>query len=233
MVRLVARGGDGVVCIHEGAADVVEDPLLDLSRVRFHSSLDYPVVVETRDGSTLMGQLPAKSTRIQSYNLFAHGRPGIPLVLGYVSSLGNGRVPLAGSVPTAISNGWSGRFITLGANATHVLLHEYATTGFSQALPAQTFQWSIAICDVDVSAAADTDPVAPYDLKITADHMVLSRGKFDSDNRYIRAATGGMPMPHDRTLRMISNFDWQYAMDGHVMKSNGTPSEPRSTRVTW
>lgn len=136
MVKLTARGTDGVVCIHNGNDDVVDDPYLDLSRVLFHSSLRYPAVVDTQTGSTAMASVAVGAVRSTTYRLFEHGRPGIPMVLGYLTNFGNGRVPLAGSVATAIVSKWSGRFVTLGADATHVILHEFARGSGSTALGA-------------------------------------------------------------------------------------------------
>lgn len=232
MVRLVARG-DGVVCIHEGADDVVSDPLADLSRVRFHSSLDYPAVVDVRDGSTALPSLTANTTRITTYNLFAHGRPGIPMVLGYIKNFGNGFVPLAGSVPLAMSSGLPTQFVTLGADATNVKLHEYTFTGATQGIAAKTVQWQAAVFDVDLTLEDDPEPLSVNAIKLTATRVELSRGKFDSDNRYIRAALAGVPMPKGRTLTQTGGGNYWYSMDGHILKTAGTPVEPPSTRVVW
>ena len=57
-----------------------------------------------------------------AFNLFRHGKAGTPFVLGYISNLGN--VPLAGSVPIGTNDTVYGRFVTLGADATWVILHD-------------------------------------------------------------------------------------------------------------
>ena len=121
MPRLFARGSDGVVCIHTGADDVVDNPLSDLSRVLFHSSLEYPSVIATYTPTVV---LPVRSGA-QAYalhTLFAHGLAGIPFVLGYISNMSN--VSLAGSVPVDGNANWMGRWVTLGANSTNVVLNE-------------------------------------------------------------------------------------------------------------
>lgn len=125
MPRLFARGSDGVVCIHTGADDVVNTPTADLSRVLFHSALEYPALIRTEPVTkTLDGRL-TNTVLLTTHTLFAHGRPGTPFVAGYITNLGN--VALAGTVPIEVYSNGFGRFVTLGADATNVLLHEYTT----------------------------------------------------------------------------------------------------------
>lgn len=125
MPRLFVRGSDGVVCIHTGADNVVNAPTADLSRVLFHSSLEYPALIRTQTATvTLKGRLTNTVART-THTLFAHGQAGTPFVLGYIANLGN--VSLAGTVPIEVYSGGFGRFVTLGADATNVLLHENTT----------------------------------------------------------------------------------------------------------
>src|SRR5690606_28675325 len=124
MTTLFSRGSDGTTCIYNGSNNVVDNPKGDLSRVLFHSDLDYPSVISTRDVSVT---LPARTTTpfYTYHTLFAHGRPGIPFVFGYILNMGN--LSLAGSVPLDFRVLFHGRFVTLGANATHVVLHEMSS----------------------------------------------------------------------------------------------------------
>jgi hypothetical protein len=124
MATLFARGSDGTACIFNGSNNVVDNPLVDLSRVLFHSNLDYPSVISTQDRSIT---LPARTTTpfYTIHTLFAHGRPGIPFVFGYITSLSN--LSLAGSVPLDFRVLFHGRFVTLGANGSNVVLHEMSS----------------------------------------------------------------------------------------------------------
>jgi hypothetical protein len=143
MPRLFARGSDGVVCIHAGADDVVDTPLADLSRVLFHSALEYPAIIAEHAVSVT---LPARSgaQAYQTHNLLAHGRPGIPFVLGRIANMGS--LPLVGTVPVDGQVTWFGRFVTLGADATHVRLHE--NTVGSSAYAARTIDLVIYVTDL-------------------------------------------------------------------------------------
>lgn len=125
MPRLFARGSDGVVCIHTGSDNVVNTPTADLSRVLFHSALEYPALVRTESVSVTLPSRALNAVTLTTHTLFAHGQSSTPFVLGYISSLSN--VALAGTVPIDIYSGGFGRFVTLGADVTNVLLHEYTT----------------------------------------------------------------------------------------------------------
>lgn len=133
MPRLHARGSDGVVCIHTGSDDVVDNPLLDLSRVLFHSSLQYPAVIATLTATITLPAIGANVERNVVHTVGAHGQPGTPFVLGYISNLSNR--PLAGHVPLDVINDGFARWVILGANATNVIVDEYtlasSTTGYA------------------------------------------------------------------------------------------------------
>lgn len=161
-VRLRARGSDGKVAIYTGTDDdPFDDPLGNLSRVRFHSDLQYPkVIYEVGSDDEGMGTLdlpsrPANASSnpntggapsISTYNLFEHGIEGTPLVFGYVV-VGSYHVPLAGSVPVQwTSRGWC-RLLALGADATNVKIAEsyfcYISSGFS----AVSLDWRVFVTD--------------------------------------------------------------------------------------
>lgn len=145
MPRLFARGSDGVVCIHTGADDVVSTPTADLSRVLFHSNLDYPSIVSTHTTSVT---LPARTAiTYANFDLFAHGQAGTPFIIGYITNLAAVPVTFAGSVPVdAIANSWFARWVTLGANSTHVVLNE--STIPSLGLPARTLNITVLVTDL-------------------------------------------------------------------------------------
>ena len=143
MPRLFARGSDGVVCIHTGSDDVVANPLLDLSRVLFHSDLLYPSVIDTIDFSVT---LPARAGRGgQVLKPAAHGQPGIPFVQAYITNLGN--LSVAGSLPVQTESGASHsmRLVDIGADATDLVLSEFY---FCNSLAAITLDVRVLVKDL-------------------------------------------------------------------------------------
>lgn len=142
MPTLFARGSDGTVCIYTGAADVVDNPDLAPARVLFHSNRLYPKVIGKVTGSITLpavavggGYHIARST---SYNLFAHGRPGFPMILATAvltlqdaTPIVSPLVPMVGSVPVGMNATGYCTWLTLGADATNVVLHERMTSNGS------------------------------------------------------------------------------------------------------
>lgn len=169
-VTLLASGLVGQVAIFTGDDDLpFENPRGNLSRVKFHSALDYPKVIEersftvtfdrrSRDNGTIW---VANSAEVkQSYQLFAHGRPGYPWVLGTVD-IGGLKVAMTGSVPIqqgvihadGTPSPWV-RWVSLGADATNVYLYEYtvldrnASSGYTDTnMPAVTRTFTIWVTD--------------------------------------------------------------------------------------
>lgn len=138
-VTLMALGQTGVVAIYTGDDDApFSQPLDHLDRVKFHSSLGYPKVIEERVvnlslPTRVAGNNGGAEFR-QSYNLFAHDRPGIPWVLGSFRAAGRdiaavGSVPVQQVTDTRTSGfpnrAWA-RWLSIGATATHVTAFEYA-----------------------------------------------------------------------------------------------------------
>lgn len=128
-VTLRGRGSSGVVAIWTGEDDdPYFNPLDNLAagRVKFHSSLDYPKVIHEQTVTLSLGSRTSIGTHRNSFNLFAHGQPGIPWVL---ASFNLGGVPVAavGSVPVqqaAVYTRWA-RWISIGADDTYVKAFEY------------------------------------------------------------------------------------------------------------
>lgn len=148
MPRLFARGSDGVVCIHTGSDNVVSNPLLDLSRVLFHSGLEYPSVIATYTPSVTLPLRNSNTYLDSSHTLFAHGRGGIPFVLGYITNLGSNPA-LAGSVPVQhdTSSGFA-RWVNLGADSTNVKLHEQCCVKNGSSVAAITLNMTVYVTDL-------------------------------------------------------------------------------------
>ena len=133
-----ADGASGKVALYRVPdTDIFDDaPLLNpranFDRVRFHSDFNYVRVVSD---TTHTLTLPTRSDNTrgeQTHTLVAHGRAGIPFVMGAVEVAGRW-VPLMISTPVA-RPGQSGgggsyygqwRLLSLGANSTHILVHEF------------------------------------------------------------------------------------------------------------
>lgn len=160
---------DGRVAIWDGPGDDApfHNPVGYMSRVKFHSDLDYVRVVRIINRRITIPAIPSSGSgqsdpgsRVQSYALGAHGQPGTPFIVGVITVSG---VPLAftGSVlvhhrpapnSTSIDDSF-GRFLALGADDTFMYVHEYAVqpgskqTGQWSPRPAQTFDLILGITD--------------------------------------------------------------------------------------
>ncbi|WP_127078337.1 hypothetical protein [Rhodomicrobium lacus] len=149
MTLKASAAGGGKVAIFSGT-DLApfNDPQAHLDRLYFHSDLAYPTVIQTVTGSFTLPALAASAGPAYTNPaivLFAHGRSGIPAVLGRLTSPAVG---WCGSVPVQMDQYGAGRFVTLGADATHVVAHAvwwcHRTGGF----PAITLTYEIDILDL-------------------------------------------------------------------------------------
>lgn len=123
-------------------------PLANLSRVKLHSSLDYPKIISVTTGSITLPAVTVNTRRLVTNTLFAHGQSGIPWVFGKVSLAGVW-VSLCG---TAIVQSDSGNFfprtLSLGADATNVLAHENGICGQFNSMASLTLSYEIYVTDV-------------------------------------------------------------------------------------
>lgn len=151
-VRFKARGSDGRVAIWRDATDEApfNAPLDNLTRVLFHSDLQYPTVVETRTGTLALPSRGADTSTSVTHTLFAHGKGVPPFVLGYCE-VGGVRVPFAGSVPVQFNvSGWA-RWLSLGANSTSVIIHELTFTPLHAGFAAIDVPWTVYVTDTLLS----------------------------------------------------------------------------------
>ncbi|WBT40167.1 hypothetical protein [Hyphomicrobium sp. DMF-1] len=153
-VTLLGKGSNGVVSIFTGDDDLpFSDPLSHLDRIKFHSSLAYPKVIRTETKNQVFDAYATSlmGTFTKTYDLFAHGRPGQPWVLAS-ATIGGNKIAFTGSLP--VQMGFSGstqtqwaRWVTIGADATHVRAFEYVVKTNSTSMPAITIPITVWVTD--------------------------------------------------------------------------------------
>lgn len=151
------RIASGIAAIWEGAGDMLPftSPLSYLSRLKFHSSFNY---IRATKRLTYTLNLPATgnvAVKVASYVLGNHGVAGQPFIVGKIVVNG---VPVAfsGSVPvhqfTTGETDVYARFLSLGVNATSIVVHEYSVQGGNpdayRSRPAQSFQVTVEVTDM-------------------------------------------------------------------------------------
>lgn len=195
-------GQDSKCAVISGGDDVLADPLSDVTRVRFHSDFHYPSIVETVTGSLTLPAIGSNTQRYNTYQLYAHGQAGHPFVTGRLLNYPSAgvMVGLEGSVPIQGDIYGFARWITLGSDETHVLLHEQAITRHVAGKGAITINYQLDISDLTVESY-DASPPGGAVLKLTPERIEMGEGKFDSDKRYIRA------VPEiDKDVNMVGGF---------------------------
>jgi hypothetical protein len=154
------------VAIYTGSIDqaLEQDPLVDITRIKFHSDLPYVQIADTVDGMLNLPYgngtyYPAATGHGVKTNLFAHGLGYTPLVFGTLFDVafqnpnGSGQiitrdVPFSGTV--VIDNYWfaypsqlfqSGRLLELGADATHVFVWDRPCSTTSSGIGGDAFNY--------------------------------------------------------------------------------------------
>lgn len=128
------RIAGGKAAIWDGATDMLpfSAPRSYLSRVKFHTDLDYDGAVSVWD-STI--SLPSRNVLSQTYNitLFAHGQAGTPYVEAAIQ-IGGQWTRVAGHLPIAVSGRGFFRAICIGADATNVIMTDFvvASNAYTQ-----------------------------------------------------------------------------------------------------
>ncbi len=150
---LYMRGTDGKVVIYTGNPNVVSNPANGYSRVMFHSDLTYPKIVDVRTGSITLPAYAANTgnysnpVREATHQLFAHGQAGQPLVQGRILGGSSQDIPLTGSVPLQADQYGFARWVHLGADSTHVLLHEHGLSYVGSSKGPNTINYEIYVSD--------------------------------------------------------------------------------------
>lgn len=159
-VRLFADGTTGTVAVYtdpELGDAPVTNPLANVSRIRFHSDLEYPRVVNVVDGSITLQAIAANITYRQTHFLFVHGLGFTPFVEGYADNGINNGIPLSGSVPIVrqSSDPYTNeagfcRWLHLGATPTHVVIQEFSLSSDDASFGASTVTYRVYVTDTAV-----------------------------------------------------------------------------------
>lgn len=188
-------------------------PLSNLSRLKFHSDLDYVQIDSIVTGSVT---LSAKSANTQQKNdtvLFAHGKASAPMVFGILTNMadstGGGKsIPIASNtpVPILIPDGTYDRLSTLKryvglmVDDTYVYLREYGfvkktnytgTSGSISGWPSVTLNYSVSVTNFLV-----TGPSSGYDsskpmMRVSPGEVQFGRNKFSSTRRHLHSDNAG------------------------------------------
>jgi hypothetical protein len=231
---------DGKVAIYTGDDDApFSNPLGNLPRVLFHSDLQYPAIVSERSGTLSLPGRGGNSIGWAAHNLFAHGRTGTPLVLGYVV-IGGLRQRIAGSVPIqGNSRGWA-RWLSVGADTTNVKMAEFWAAGGSGggAYGAISLAWRVFVLETTFEATPELTDEAVY---IDPTDFRAGRGKFDARKRYLRNGNTlqNFPIARGRTCvigtAQPSNFPMvtlTFALAGQSFATNFSFSPAPGQNVT-
>lgn len=213
-----ARPSSGAI-IYENSDDLPRsDPFGYRSRVMWFSGWRYPARVATQSGVLTLstgtsGAIPDQPVNI-SHTLFAHGRGAAPLMMeGRWIGMGTAGadVPMIGSVPVQNQSTFRSRWLTLGADATNVYVHEQHNSNVfgGGALASLSLSWEVHVIDFVTAPAGTVMEWTPTRFRA---------GDFDSEQRYIRqAASGGYALASGITCL-------------HTMSA---PTGTGSERIVW
>ena len=195
---LHARQSDGLVVIYNGADDVIDDPLADLTRVHFHSNLAYVSVVKKITGSFPLPSMSTQTGRSVNHTLAAHNMGFKPFVFGRLLNVDSGpdgtvTYPWVGSVPVQwardpgdgdYQNGGS-RWLALGADDTNLRANEIAAVPLiSNSLPAITVNYEVFVTDLVLEGTAPA--LSNIALKIAADEFTAQQGLFKTTKQFLQ-----------------------------------------------
>lgn len=219
--------GVGKCAVYDGTDEVFSDPFSDITRVKFHSDFNYISVTDTVTGQVTLPAVsawtgfptaPSSGQRYNTYQLFAHGLSEQPFVVGRIldfPSVGE-NLALSGSVPIQGNNYGFARWLTLGADETHVLLHEQTITHVDSGIAAITLDYEVQVSDLTVESFNGDAPGGEV-LKITPNRMILGEGRFDSDKKYVKKATVS-----DEQMRLVGGktIDIEYYVHNYGPGAN-------------
>jgi len=231
--KLMADGAAGKVAVfmvdENNPADraPLDDPHSHLARVLFHSDLLYPIITHKVSGTLT---LPARGSNQDwtrsTHILFAHGLAGQPLVFGRLTNVGPGTVPLAGSVPIQTSSYGFARWLSLGADATNVMITELWNTHVTGGIGAISVNWDVWVTNIFLDQENPLPPPQGELLYIDGTNFRAGRGKFSTANRYIRTAATNKEFPVVKGRSLVAQdapnnllrSAFRYSVDGYVQQ---------------
>ena len=203
------RAKDGKVAVWTGSDFApFDDPLGNLSRVLFHSDLLYPAIIAEVSGTLNLPARSGNTTGVNGYNLFAHGRSGTPLVLGYVTVNG-ARRRIAGSYPLQRQSVGFARWLSVGATDSYVRMAETWTCEYNSSYAAISVSWRVFVLETTFESTPGSSSEWMY---AGANDFRAGGGKFDARKRYLRNGNTlqNFPLVRGRSLdfavRRPSNF---------------------------
>lgn len=146
-------GAAGRVAIYTGSDDLpLANPLSYLSRVKFHSDLNYPAIIAEYSGVLSTSDLPSiaiNTRRLFSHRVQAHGVSGIPWVIGSITVAGV-KIACQGTVPVQMDSSSAGfsRWLALGADGTDIILYENGMNSAGTTMPAVSIAWRALVTNV-------------------------------------------------------------------------------------
>lgn len=219
----------GTLAVYQVDSLAIDDapftaPLSNLSRVEFHSDLDYLAIASIQTGTLSLPSRSGTTAGTYRHNLFAHGLGYQPLVMGHLVNFEGYNTPLLGTTPirTPIDRVLPAtqadiRTVQLGADSTYVYLHEYMLlVSTSLTYPAVDIDWRVMVTtrNMDSSTGNDNTVSSPYALFINASRVIIGQGKFDTDRSHIKKATsGGFPVCIGPSMLVYQEPPTNYAIN--------------------
>lgn len=227
----------------------MNDPLNNLSALKFHSGLRYPRFIPSKivDRSVVFNPNPNNRMVKESINLYAHGTGDTPIVFAKYTSGSSSlsgpnppemlpvNTPWAGSLPLLQMGFGMAIWGSIGANSTHVRLFLEGASAFISAGTYATYTFNLRIYVLDTSITTDqfdADGALPQ-LKLEGTRIRAGRGKFDTDFAYIRqgATTDEIVLARGESMVMKGtpnaapltdpnqNWGWRYSVNGKTRES--------------
>lgn len=129
----------------DGNDTPLTNPTTSFSRLKFHSDLEYINIIDVISGSVTLPARAANNRYTQTHNGPAHGRSGIPFVMGFLN-IGGTNVAFAGSVPVFVASGRT-RLLSLGASSSRLLFHEQTVCSSAAGVSSLSVSYTVYVTD--------------------------------------------------------------------------------------
>lgn len=240
----MADGNTGKVAIMLGGSrDAFQNPTSNLSKIHFHSDLDYLTVVQQiytgqvtfgaitgqyytvhtgkknskKDDSIVLVPQPTSGTNYYHIGTLA-GDPTGP-TLGFANGQPLSSMLLFSNNYQSYNSGWSAfRNVSLMQQGSELyIVEQWYSLGAD--IPTQAL-YNIQI--VKFNLMSDQNPNSPYKLYITPQRFIASGGKLDSATRYVKRSPYGPWFVFPTRTMDCSNGGGRWArVDGSYYDENG------------